>query len=158
MTPQLTPAQLTTLAAAINAEPAVAAFLAVGDDGSIAAFYNDAHATTRAWRGDMSSSDLFNAMNLTQFDGISAGKRDAWRMMVDLAPIDMRRAKMRGAVTDVWSNATTRDAILTDCTRSATKAEALFGGTDRLEGAITAKVLVVEGVLTSDEVAKALRG
>lgn len=157
MTPELTSAQLTALAAAINAEPAVATFLAAGDDGNIAAFYNGAHATIRAWRGDVSSADLFNAMNLTQFDAITAGKRDAWRMMVDLAPVDMRRAKMRAAVSDVWSNAGTRDGILTDCTRAATRAEALFGGTDRVEGGVTAKVLVTEGLLSGTDVARALR-
>jgi hypothetical protein len=161
LNPALTPAQYTALAAAINAEtdPNIVNWRnpLVGDDGSIAAWYNEAHASVLAWRKSMPGADLFDAMNLTQFDGLTAGKRDAWRLLMDMAPIDMTRNKMRACVTDVW-NAGTATAILTDCTRAATKAEALFGGADATDGSVTAKKLVTEGALTGNEVAKALRG
>jgi hypothetical protein len=157
MVPDLSPSQLSALQTAIGAEPAVAAFLAAGDDGSIAAWFNEPDATVKAWRKSVPRDDLFAAMTVAKFDALSAGKRDAWRLMLDFAPIDFTRAKMRSAVTDAWGAADAA-AILTDCTRAATKAEALFGGTDRTESTVTAKNLATEGALTASDVARALRG
>lgn len=157
MTPGLTNSQLVVLAADINSVPELATFLANGQDNAIASWYNESHASVKAWRSSMTRDDLFNAMNITQFDGLTAGKRDAWRLLMEMAPVDMTRGKMRSCVTDVW-NAGTATAILTDCTRAATKAEALFGGSDATDGSVTAKKLNNEGFLTDTEVARALRG
>lgn len=156
MTPDLSPAQLSALATAINAEPELAAFLAAGDDGSIAAWLNAPHASTVAWRRDVPKADLFAATDVTKFDSLTAGKRDAWRLMLDFAPVSFTVGKMRKAVTDVWGAADAA-AILADFVRPATKAEAILGGTNRTESTVSALVLNAEGALTPSDIARALR-
>jgi hypothetical protein len=162
MTPQLTTSQLTALAAAINAstDPNIINWRSpsVGNDGGIAAYYNEINSpVVKAWRASVDRAALFDSMNLTQYDGLTAGKRDSWALMLEQAPLDFKRNKIRSAVTDIW-NAGTATSILTDCTRDATRAEALFGGSDATDGSVTAKKLSNEGALTSNEVALALRG
>lgn len=154
MIPDLTTAQLQALKAAIQAEPNVAAALAAGNMVAIADYYNGASASN-AWRA-APRDDMYGAMQISSFDNLTAGKRDAWRMVLDYAPTDFRKAKFRKAVTDIWG-ATEAASVLTGCAvRAATRAELLFGGTDRTESTVTAKVLNVEGLLTYSDVVQAL--
>jgi hypothetical protein len=143
------------LKAAIQTEPAVASFLAAGDDGSVAAYYNEAHATERAWRGNVQRAELFAAMKIADFDTLTAGKRDAWKLMLDMGSCDFRTAKVRKGVTDIWGAAEAAN-ILPDCTRAATRAEALLGGTSKTESGVTALNLNNEGALSGSEVRAAL--
>lgn len=158
----LTTQQLTTLAAAIRAEPAVAAFLAAGDDGSIAAYYNaTATPTQLAWMTSVPSRTLDEGADYSAFDSVAAGKRDAWALFLQYAPRDMSKNKCRKVVTDVWGNATNgsiAEAILQASTRQATRAEALFGGNSATTGTVTARKLSWEGRLTDTDVGMALRG
>ena len=152
----LTTAQETTLAAHIRAsqDAAVIAALAIRNDVELARLYNLASATD-AWRVSMSGRDLFEATDVTKFDGLAAGKRDAWRLLLTFAPVDMTRQKNRKAAQDVWGNADSV-AALQACTRKATVAENALGGASATTNTVSALKLNWEGALSTDDVSYAL--
>lgn len=146
------PSHYSILAAHIraNADPVVTAALAIRDDDAICDWYN-ASTSTDAWDNSVDRLALFEMTPITSFDGLSAGKRDAWRLMLEQAaiiPIDFGRAKPRAVVRDIWSVAQA-DAILTSCIRKATRCEMVFGGTVETSGTISATDLVVSEWLAS---------
>lgn len=151
-------AQRAVFAAAINAETnaTVVACRAVRDDACIAGWYNQAASPqTLAWRESVSRSVLFEATNLTSFDNLTAGKRDAWGLMMANAPINMSRNAMRKAVADIWS-AADRDAALTACTEPATRFELVFGGASATTGSVTAIKRNVLGPVSVSDVSASL--
>lgn len=141
-----------TLAAHIraNTAPVVVTALAIRNDDAIRDWYNTA-TTTDAWMNAVDRLALFEMTPITNFDGLTAGKRDAWRLMLEQAatvPIDFGRAKPRAVVRDIWSVAQA-DAILTSCIRKATRCEMVFGGTVEASGAVSATDLLVSEWLAS---------
>ena len=152
----LTDAQQQTLPAALRAEQATAvvAALAIRNDVALTEWCNAA-STVDAWNEAMSGKDLFEATNVTLFDNLTAGKRDAWRLLLSFAPIDMGRNKNRKAVLDIWG-ATNATTVLQSCTRKATHAESYLGGTDAITNGVTAKKLNFTGQLSINEVSIAL--
>jgi hypothetical protein len=152
----LTDPQMQTLATALRAEQnaSVVAALAIRDDITLTAWVNAA-STTSAWSPAMSERDLFEATNVTKFDGLTAGKRDAWRLMLSNSPIDMSRQKMRGAVQDTWGN-TDSIAVLQACTRFATNGEMYLGSSDATTNTVTAKKLNVPGLISLNDVSASL--
>ncbi len=156
---EMTPAQRATFAAAVAAETdaGLVACRTVRDDVCIQSFYN-APTTTKAWREAVPAQTVFEAMNLTNFDALSAGKRDAWRLMLDFAPLDFSRNKIRKAVSDVWAVAADRDAILNAATEFATRFELVFGGTPATEGTVTALKRALLGPVSLSDVSNALNG
>ena len=155
----LTNAQYTTLANDIraNTNPTVIAALAIRADDTIRDWYNTDSATD-AWESAVTRQTLFEAMNIAQFDGITAGKRDAWGLMLEQAyikPLDFGRNQLRNAVRDIWSTAQA-DSILQACIRKATRGELLFGGNVETSGTISATDLSVEITLTTGDISKAL--
>lgn len=154
----LTTAQETTLAAHIRANQSaeVVAALAIRNDMELARLYNLASATD-AWQSNMSGRDLFEATDITKYDNITkTGKREAWRMMLDFAPIDFTRQKYRKVCTDVWEVAAEATAVLQACTRKATVAEKALGGNSASTGGVSALKLNFEGALSTDDVSYAL--
>ena len=137
----LTENQKATLAAALRAETnaAVVAAMAIRNDVFLSEWCNTASATL-AWNESVDRAALFDATHITKFDGLSAGKRDAWKLMLDNAPIDAGRNKIRKAVQDVWGNADSV-AVLQDCRRAATNAEVYLGGSDATTNTVTARKL-----------------
>lgn len=154
----LTTAKLQTLATALRAETdqTVVAALAIRNDVALAAWCNGA-STVDAWNESMGSRDLFEATDITKFDGLTAGKRDAWRLLLQFAPVDFSRQKMRKAAQDAWGN-TDSVAVLQSCTRKATRGEAYLGGTDATTNTVTAKKLNYIGSISLDDVSNALNG
>ena len=139
----MTPAELTALKAHIlaNTDPAVQAALAIRNDTELQRLYNlPASPTVAAWLKAATARQIFEATNITQFDSVSAGKRETWRMLMDFAPIDFGRNQMRNALMDVWSaqNASQRNSILTALTEPATVAQVALGGTNRTSEGVTA--------------------
>lgn len=152
----LTDAQLQTLAAALRAETdqTVVAAMAIRNDVALTAWCNGA-STVDAWNGAMGARELFEATDVTKFDGLTAGKRDAWRLLLEFAPIDFTRQKLRKAVQDAWGN-TDSVAVLQDCRRKATRGEAYLGGNDATTNTVTAKKLNYSGSISLDDVSNAL--
>lgn len=156
----LTTAQETTLAAHIRAsqDAAVVAALAIRNDVELARLYNLA-SSTYAWQSAMSARDIFEATDVANYDNITqAGKREAWRMLMDFAPIDFTRNKYRKVITDVWTtlSANNLTALTQSFTRKATVAEAVFGGTSATTNTVSALKLNWEGTLSTDDVSYAL--
>lgn len=150
-------AEMQTLAAAIRAESdaGVVAALAVRNDTYLTQWCNSPSATL-CWNNAMDKRALFEATNVTKYDNIAqAGKREVWRLMLDNAPIDFSRNKMRGAVVDVWG-ASDAVAILKDCRRNATHGELYMGSTDVTENTVTAKKLTRPGYISLDDVSNSL--
>ena len=152
----LTRANRAVFLAAINAEtnPGLVTCRQARDDGCIAAYYNVPTAT-KAWRESVPGKDVFEAMNLTNYDGLTAGKRDAWSLMIGFAPLDFTRNKIRAAVNDIWS-ATDRDVILNAATEFASRFEMLFGGSSATTGGVTAIKRTLPYVLTTGDVSATL--
>jgi hypothetical protein len=152
----LTIAQQQTLAAALRAETdqGVIDALAIRNDTALLEWCNAAGAQD-AWHPALTAKLLFEASDIGKFDNLTAGKRDAWRMMLDFAPIDFARNKMRKAVTDTWG-VTDSVAVLQACVRKATHAEAYLGGTSATENTVTALKLTVPGNLSLNDVSNAL--
>ena len=152
----LTNNQKTTIAAAIRAETnqGVIDAVAIGNITYLVEWCNGL-STTDAWNTAVSGNDLFEASDVTKFDGLTAGKRDAWRMMLDFAPIDMSRVKNRRAVQDVWGN-TDSITILQDMRRKATRGEIYLGGTNATTNTVSALKLNYIGGLSIDDIATAL--
>jgi hypothetical protein len=152
----LTTEQATTLAAHIraNTDQAVIDALEIRNDVLLAELYN-ATTSADAWISSMASADLFDAMDVTKFDALTAGKRDAWRLMLDFAPIDMTKVKTRKGVQDVWGD-TNSVAVLEACRRKATVAEVALGGETKTTNTVSALKLDWEGTLTYTDVGIAL--
>lgn len=152
----LTDAQLQTLAAALRAETdqTVVAAMAIRNDVALRDWCNGASAVN-AWNEAMGARELFEATDVTKFDGLTAGKRDAWRLLLEFAPIDFTRQKLRKAVQDAWGN-TDSVAVLQDCRRKATRGEAYLGGNDATTNTVTAKKLNYTGSVSLDDVSNAL--
>lgn len=152
----LTNTQKTTLAAALRAETnqGVIDAVAISNITFLVEWCNGESATD-AWNTAVSGSQLFEYTDVTKFDGLTAGKRDAWRLMLDFSPIDMSRAKNRRAVQDVWGN-TDSVPILQDMRRKATRGEAYLGGSSATTNTVTALKLNYVGSLSIDDIATAL--
>ena len=152
----LTDTQLQTLAAGIRAETNQACVdaLAIRNDVAMTEWVNGS-STQDAWNPSMTSSLLFEATDVAKFDGLTAGKRDAWRLMLDFAPVDMARNKLRKAVVDAWGNQDSV-AVLQACTRKATNGEKYLGGTSATENTVTAWKLNVPGNIGMNEISTAL--
>jgi hypothetical protein len=153
----LTNVQLQTLAAHIraNTDPAVVSALAVRNDVAIAAWYNQ-KSTTDAWRIAVSRNDLFEQMPIATYDGLSAGKRQAWQVMLDCAPVDFSLANMRKGVLDMWA-ATDANAILaTACVEKTLNGEVVFGGESKTSGTVTAIKRNYIGIISLNDVSNAL--
>ena len=152
----LTTTQLATLKTAINAETnaTLVGYRTNGQTTMIAEWYNAA-SNTDAWSSNVSQSVLFDATDIAKFDNISAGKRDAWRILMDFAPCDFTRVKIRKGVQDIWGDADSV-VVLQAGLRKATKAEVALGGTSVTTNTVTGLKLSWEGMLSGDDVASAL--
>ena len=152
----LTDTQKQTLAAALRAETdaGVVAMMAIRNDVWLAEWCN-AESAVNAWQPAMTNRLLFEAGDVTKFDGLSAGKRDSWKLLLEFAPIDFSRNKMRKAVTDIWGN-TDSVAVLQACTRKATNAENYLGGNSATENTVTALKLKWTGTTSYSEIGEIL--
>lgn len=152
----MTETQLQTLAAGIRAETNQACVdaLAIRNDVAMAEWVNSA-SSQDAWNPAMTGKLLFEASNIGKFDNLTAGKRDAWRMMLDFQPLDFARNKLRKAVVDVWGE-TDSVSVLQACTRKATNGEKYLGGTEATENTVVAWKLNVAGNIGMTEISTAL--
>ena len=152
----LTETQMQTLAAGLRAETnqGVIDAVAIRNDIFLLQWCNAA-STQDAWNNALAAKLLFEASDIGKFDNLTSGKRDAWRMMLDFAPIDFARNKMRKAVVDTWGT-TDSVAVLQACVRKATNGEKYLGGTSATENTVTAWKLNVPGTLSIDDVSNSL--
>lgn len=141
----LTNTQQQSLAAHIraNADQAIIDALVARNDGIIADAYNLPSAT-EAWRPNVSREELFDNTPIAQFDSLSAGKRDAWKIIMMMDVVNFTRGKIRAGIKDVWKNVNTKsETMLRVGIEKATIAEELFGGQTRTTNAINATNITV---------------
>jgi hypothetical protein len=140
----MTPAQLTTLAAAIRADtdPAVVAALDIRNDVLLQDLYNAA-STFIVWRSTIPVEEYRNAITWTEVDALTTGsKYRIWEWMTGnmTLPLESGKSSVRTGLADCWGvSTTTRAALLTLAKRPATKAEKLFvtgTGTTATPGAL----------------------
>jgi len=155
----LTTEQMATVRAAIFAstdqEVIDARAGATRHDAFIEEWLNGA-STQDAWMTSVDKRALFEAMDVTKFDTVAAGKRDAWKLLMDNAPIDFTRNKARKAVDDVWG--ADAAAVCAGLVRKATRAEQALGGTDATTATVTAWKLNWSGSVSRSEVGTILNG
>lgn len=153
----LTGTQLATLGAALMAEQDPAWLNRIpGDDVWVTQWVNT-ETLTDAWHNGCAKRELFEATDVSKFDNLTAGKRDAWKLMLDNAPADMTRANMRKAVIDVWG-VTDSKAVLQSCLKKATRGELYLGGTTAVTNTNTVVALKLnyQGAISLNEVSAAL--
>ena len=152
----LTTEQMQTLAAKLRAETNIDVVdaMSIRNDVLLTQWCNTASAQD-AWNPSMTNKMLFEATDVAKFDNLTAGKRDAWRLMLEFAPVDFARNKMRKAVTDTWGN-TDSIPVLQACVRKATHGEQYIGGTSATENTVTAWKLNYSGNVSIDDVSKSL--
>lgn len=152
----LTDTQKQTLANALRAETnqTVVDALAIRNDVALAEWTN-ANSTADAWNNSMAARSLFQAMDITKYDNLTAGKRDAWRCMLDYAPHDMAKNANRKAALDIWGAADSV-AVLQSCVRKATNGEKYLGGTSATTNTVTALKLNFSGYIPIQEVSESL--
>ena len=161
----MTPAQLTTLKAAILAEtdPAFVAARTNGQTPLMTAFLNaDKSPAVKAWRTSVPPEVSDESTPWVNFDTITqAGKRDSYLHAFMRYARDYSKASVRKWITDVWGNATANSnaaAILTDAgLRNITRAEAILGGANTATtGTVGAIKLAWEGPLSDSDIGAAL--
>lgn len=152
----LTDTQKQTLANALRAETnqAVVDALAIRNDVALTEWTN-ANSTADAWNNSMDARLLFMAMDITKYDNLTAGKRDAWRCILDYAPHDMAKNANRKAALDVWGT-TDSVAVLQSCVRKVTNGENYLGGTSATTNTVTALKLNFSGYISIQEVSESL--
>lgn len=160
----LSPTQLTTLKAGIQAETnaTFVGYRNAGQTGLMAEWLNGTKTPqSQAWRSNVEPQDSDEATPWTQFDALAASKRESWNVGFLRYARDYSKQVVRRWVTDVWGNATAgsnAESILTGAgLRPITRAEAILGGTTTATtGTVTALKLSWEGPLSDYDISQAL--
>lgn len=158
----MTPAQLTALKTAINANPTWAAYpLTSGYSNVIADAMNvAANPAFIVWRTSVPQDEIMlNGFDWARVDNLSIGKARIWEWLFDnnAKSFNPSKSNVRAGIDQTWggtaADLAVRAAVYTHCKRAATIAEKLFAvgtGTD----AVPAN-MGFEGKLTADDVAQA---
>ena len=156
---QLTIAQLVILANGIKAEtsPAIVVARQTRDDYTLFLWVNAA-STTNVWNESVPSAVLVDASPLTLYDGLTQGKRDEWRLLLDYnQSMDMRNLTKRASIVDAWGTASRSVPILQAGLRFATHGELYFGIASTVTtNTVTGSVLNRPGNIELNDVSIAL--
>jgi len=134
-------------------DPSIVAAIASRLDDVLVSWVNT-QTVNDAWMNMAYKIDLFDAIDLTKYNNITAGSRDTWKYLNDMSPIDFGIAKRRQAIVDVWGT-TDSVVILQKLRRKATKGEMYFGGTVVTTNTVSALKLNFPGLISKDDMAYA---
>jgi hypothetical protein len=144
----LTPDQLATMCTAVKANATANAARIVGDSTSVLTWLNAPRTpTVLAWRASVTSQEIDEASDYTAFDTVAAGKRDAWSIFLTYGPRNFGRNKNRAVITDVWGAATASsvaEAVLQAGTAPATNTQFALGGSSKTTGTVIATDFTVD--------------
>lgn len=130
----LTPAQLNALKTLIQTDPELS-LIGNTTDGNvaIAVILNQAATPTRVvWRTRVSRREILqnDLFDWTRLDNLSVGKARIWTDIFVDGTINPSKANVRSGISTVWTgtapDVAVRDAILAQCKKNATRAQALF--------------------------------
>lgn len=153
----LTPAQLVTLKAAIDADPVLSAYPNTPDGAY--AIADDLNALDPGpfvvWKTAVNPDEILrNGMDWTRVDNLSVGKARIWEWMTRLGTFNSSRLNIRAGIDATWTGTAAdlavRATVYTHCKRPATRAEKLFAtgtGSDASPATMT-----VEGRLSYQDV------
>lgn len=156
----LTPAQLTTLKAAILAEttPALVTLRQANDEQGMADFYNG-NSTFIVWKSAVTIQETGQVFNGAEWAGMTSGNHTRLQTVAQyLSAYKPGLADIRAMFNDIWGGAggaLTRAALLVLWKRFATRGERVFAtgnGLDATPGALT-----FEGSITAQNISDALR-
>lgn len=131
----MTPAQLTTLKAAIAAEtdPAFVALRQAGATGAMADWYSDlASPAYIVWRSSVNMREVMSAASFdwTRVDNLSVGKARIWDWIRDNGMFNASQANIRAAIDATWvgtaADLAVRAGVYVVCKRSAKRIEKMF--------------------------------
>lgn len=131
----LTPQQLTTLRAAIDADPALAAYPNNSDGNSVIASLLNQTASPAflVWRTAVTWDEIMlNGMDWARVDNLSVGKARIWDWMFqnEGRTCNPSKSNIRAGIDAAWvgtaADLAVRAAVYVHCKRSATRAEQLF--------------------------------
>lgn len=153
----ITGSQKQTLAAALRAEtdPGVVEAVAIRNDVALHQWCNSL-GTTDAWREHIPPTDLFNETPIASFDGLSAGKRDAWSLVLCMESLNATVAKFRNGIVDIWGASTANNIMAAACVEKATRGQVYLGGNSPTTGAVTALRRNYSGQLQIEDISDAL--
>jgi hypothetical protein len=158
----LTPSQLATLKAAINANSTWAAYPLTNAYAQVIADSLNATASPAyvVWRSKVTQDEIMlNGFDWARVDNLSVGKARVWEWLFDNQEksINPSKANVRAGIDQTWTGTAqdqaVRTAVYVHCKRNATTAEKLFAtgsGTDA-----SPSLMAFEGNLTADDVAQA---
>lgn len=163
----LTPAQLVTLAAHINAslDPLVIAARNAGADNELARLYNlEASPAFVVWRTSVSRAEIYNntsaegtTWSWTFYKNQSAVEQNSWVQMFMGDQADFSKPNLRAGITVIFTAASAANAThaLAIGKRNARLVERIFAtGTGTTQSPAT---MAFEGTIDADHIAAALR-
>lgn len=124
----MTPAQLATFKAAIQANPACAAMLAAADHIGIAALYNSAGAGS-VYRPSIPAAELNTAIVWTEYAALTAVLQNCYQAMIAPGAVDGSNANIRTGFASIFAGAgaaATRANLVALAQRTPTKVEMIF--------------------------------
>lgn len=161
----LTPSQLTTLKAAILADPVLSAKPNNSDGWFDTAALLNQVATPNyfVWKTSVSVSEIIlNGFDWTRVDNLTVGKARIWEWMTQIGTINPSQANVRSGINACFSvqgaDAANRQAIYDHSNRLATRAEKLFAsgsGTTPTDQGIGPSTMTFEGNLSASDVEQA---
>ena len=130
--------QLTALTAEIQSDPnayGYAAFVAEGNDQGIADLLNLRRdgvsapgAAITVYRNDVRKAEIIGAFVVTDYDALTAARRDLVGAILQLDVVDATDATLRSNLAAVFAaGTTTRANLVAMAQRAGSRAEALFG-------------------------------
>lgn len=158
----MTPAQLTTLKAAIDADQVLSAYPNNSDGAFDMALYLDTASSPAfiVWRTNVSRDEVTaEGFDWTQVDNLTTGQARIWDLLFDnqSRAINAGDAGKRAGLAECWKGTAGKLAVgafvLTKCKRTATKGERIFAtgtGTELAPG-----TLVIEGAISYQDIAAA---
>lgn len=158
----MTPSQLTTLKAAILANPAMSQFIADYRDDLIRDYYNEpASPAYTVWRTGVERREILqNGFDWTRLDNLSVGKARVWNDIFVDGTINPSKPNVRTGIESVWvgtaQDLAVRAAVYVHCKRLANRVERLFStgtGSDAVPG-----LMGFEGEITTSDVSAMLSG
>lgn len=156
----MTPAQLTTLKAAILAEtsPAFVALRQANETGQMAEWFNVV-STFIAWKPRVTIQETGAVFNGAEWAGMTAANHTRLQTVAQyLSSYSPGLADVRAMFNDIWGGAggtITRAALLVLWKRAATRGERVFAtgtGSDATPG-----VLTFDGAISNEDIVQALR-
>lgn len=157
----LTPQQLPALKAAIAAEtdPAFVEYRTNGDNGLMAAFYNEAsNPAFVVWRTSVTQDEITqNGFDWARVDNLSVGKARIWEWMFanQQRVFNPSKANVRAGIDECWkgtaADLAVRAAVYVHCKRAAKRGEALYAtgvGSDAVPGELVFQGSITPGDIT----------